>query len=119
MGKVLIVDDEEEILCEVAECLEFAGFDTLPFGSAAEALDALRQNDDIQVVVTDLKMPVMDGIEMLRQARSEGLLEDKAIILVSGHLLEVELDMGLIDAVVSKPIEIDHLVDVVNGYLKR
>lgn len=117
MSKVLIVDDESDILQEVAECLEFEGFDILTANSGAEGLDTLRQNEAIRVVVTDLKMPGMDGAAMLEQARGEGLIGERGTVLVSGHMLDESVDPGLADVMMRKPVEVDELVEVIRRYI--
>jgi len=67
-GSLLIVDDERELMQALCESLDEQGFATRGFISPGEALDALR-NGDFDVVISDLMMPGMDGVELLRQAR--------------------------------------------------
>jgi DNA-binding NtrC family response regulator len=79
-GKILIVDDEEvmrEFLLEV-----FASYDPLGASDGEEALRIL-QECSISVVITDLKMPQMDGLELLRRARK--LNQNLKVIVVTGY----------------------------------
>lgn len=79
-GKILIVDDEEvmrEFLLEV-----FASYDPLGACDGEEALRIL-QKYSISVVITDLKMPQMDGLELLRRARE--LNQNLKVIVVTGY----------------------------------
>jgi two-component system response regulator AtoC len=79
-GKILIVDDEEvmrEFLLEV-----FAPFDPLGARDGEEALEILQVHN-ISVVITDLKMPQMDGLELLRRAKQ--LNQNLRVIVVTGY----------------------------------
>ena len=65
LGRLLIVDDEIELMTALCERLEDHGYETMSFPSGQEALEALnRQAFDI--LLTDLMMPEMDGIELLK-----------------------------------------------------
>ena len=67
LGRLLIVDDEVELKVALCETLADEGYETHGVGSGAEALTALA-NVDFGVVLTDLMMPGMDGIQLLRKA---------------------------------------------------
>src|SRR4051794_34912658 len=66
-GSLLILDDEVELMRALAESLADEGFATQGFNKPADALAALREGDS-DLLLTDLMMPEMDGIEVLRQA---------------------------------------------------
>jgi PAS domain S-box-containing protein len=65
VGRVLIVDDEAELMTALCEKLAEQGYETAGFTSGAEALEALREHD-YDLLLTDLMMPGMDGIELIR-----------------------------------------------------
>jgi PAS domain S-box-containing protein len=67
LGRVLIVDDEVELMAALCESLTDQGYEALGKTSAQEAL-ALLQGEDIDLLVCDLMMPDMDGIALLRAA---------------------------------------------------
>jgi DNA-binding NtrC family response regulator len=69
MARVLVVDDEERIATVVAAALERAGWECVVCTSGDAALAELERRD-ADVVVTDWKMPGMDGVELLRQVRA-------------------------------------------------
>ncbi|HNQ85507.1 MAG TPA: sigma-54 dependent transcriptional regulator [Deltaproteobacteria bacterium] len=66
--KILIVDDEPDIVEVMVTRLEAMGFYAVGFTRAPKALDALRK-EDFSVLITDLKMPDMDGMEVLSEAK--------------------------------------------------
>ena len=67
--RVLVVDDEEPTARNTAEYLEYAGYATATAGNGAEALE-LFASDPFDVVVTDRRMPVMDGNQLIRRLRA-------------------------------------------------
>ncbi len=80
-GHVLIVDDEEDLAAWMGEVLSGAGLDVAPVSEAPEAMSLLR-NGGFDVVVSDIMMPEMDGIQLL--AAVHALDPDLPVILVTG-----------------------------------
>ena len=67
---VLFVDDEEKILVSLKRCLMGEPYETLFAGSGKEALEILQQNY-VKVIVTDMCMPEMGGLKILRAVKEE------------------------------------------------
>lgn len=74
MLKVLVVEDEEMIRKGIVLAVDWAALDCVVVGEAANGLEALKAVErlDPSLIITDLKMPQMDGIEMLRRLREQG-----------------------------------------------
>lgn len=111
---VLVVDDEPDIVEEVVETLEDEGFECISAGNAADALDLLRSRADVSIVVSDIRMPGMDGLEMAQEVvRLNEHGRDLSVIMVTGHAGMAEaidaLKIG-VDDFLTKPISPDHLV---------
>ncbi|OYX84616.1 MAG: hypothetical protein B7Y75_04385, partial [Azorhizobium sp. 35-67-5] len=85
MSPLLIVDDEPEYLDEILEALAYEGMDAISASNGAAAVEMLRRNPDIRVVVTDIRMPEMDGIALVEAARTEFCGRDLHFIVVTGH----------------------------------
>lgn len=66
--RVVVADDEEIVLSLVRDALEDEGYEVLSAANGADALEQVRQHSP-QLIITDIRMPRMDGIEMVRQAR--------------------------------------------------
>lgn len=81
--KILIVDDEVELRSIVAEALELSGWEVLTAANGAEALEIVRKSSDLAAMISDVKMPVMDGRELLQQIKNSGLVIPQ-IYLVTG-----------------------------------
>jgi two-component system, NtrC family, response regulator len=82
METILIVDDERNYTLILAAVLEDAGFETLTANSGPEALDILSESD-VDLVLTDMKMPTMDGIELLERIKKEDA--DLPVIMMTAH----------------------------------
>ncbi len=112
--KILIVDDESDILEEVSECLEGEGHDWVSAQNADEAIKLVESDNDIGIVVTDIRMPGMDGLELSRTLLGNvGSGRDLFIIVVTGHAGMREaieaLQIGAEDFL-TKPISPDYLM---------
>ncbi|WP_126979524.1 sigma-54-dependent transcriptional regulator [Frigidibacter oleivorans] len=82
MMKVAIVDDEQDMRQSISQWLALSGFDTETFGCAEDALKAIG-NDWPGVVVSDIKMPGMDGMAFLKRLMSQD--SGLPVIMITGH----------------------------------
>lgn len=82
--RVLFVDDEQDFLAAIARSLRSSQFEVTTASSGAAALEILRTKGPFAVLVSDLKMPGMGGVELLRQARS--IAPDTCRVLFTGQL---------------------------------
>jgi len=109
--KMMLVDDEERFLSTTQKLLSRKGYEILTATSGAEALDILRTHN-IHVVVLDVKMPGMDGIETLKAIKRNYPLVE--VIMLTGH--------GTIDSAVeglksgatdylTKPTDVQDLIE--------
>ena len=83
--QLLLVDDEEDALLELAELLEGEGFCCYTATSVKLALLQLTQHPDIALVITDLRMPEQRGIELIRRLRQHTQRQHLPVIVISGH----------------------------------
>lgn len=115
MTCVLIVDDEPLLREELQESLELEDFDVSTAESVPDALQQLEKAS-FDVVVTDLKMPKMGGLELIRhlnQISYQGI-----VVVVSGHGAESSREEAMAHgatACFAKPLDIDSLIEVING----
>ena len=82
METILIVDDEINYTLILAAVLEDEGFETLTANSGAEAMATLAESD-VDLVLTDMKMPAMDGIDLLERIKKEDA--DLPVIMMTAH----------------------------------
>jgi signal transduction histidine kinase len=108
-GKVLVIDDEENICKSCAEVLQDDGYAVTTFTKPNDALKYLR-DEDIDLVLLDLKMPEADGIEVLKQLRAHH--RETLVVVITGYAsvetAVASLKLGAFDYV-SKPFTPDEL----------
>ena len=80
--RMMLVDDEERFLSTTEKLLKKKGYDVITAASGPEALDILNRKT-IHVVILDVKMPGMDGIETLREIKTRFPLVE--VIMLTGH----------------------------------
>src|SRR5258706_1018877 len=92
MKKVLVVDDSETIRLEVGRTLEQAGFSVLEARDGMEGLTTAGKNTDLSLLVLDVNMPVMNGLDML-----ERLKQNPETAAIPVLLLTTEAEEALIE----------------------
>ena len=84
MSMILVVDDDDSVRNLLVKIVSLSGHDALPARNGVEAVALFRSRPDlIDLVITDLKMPVMDGREAIRRIRE--MKPGATIICVSGY----------------------------------
>jgi CheY-like chemotaxis protein len=119
---ILIVDDEPAILAEMADWMEIIELPCVTAASGQAALRCLAQYPSICLIITDIRMPVMDGYEILRQAvdiRSDG--SDLTFIILTGDLTNKDRDSITdlkIEHWLTKPADLDELEALIRSSLR-
>ncbi len=88
--KLMVVDDDPEVRVIVAEFLEDFGYSVLQASSGAEALELLASAPDLRMMITDIRMPDMTGIELANVATQRH--RDLKIILISGYFVSQQIE---------------------------
>ncbi|MCB0164690.1 MAG: response regulator [Anaerolineae bacterium] len=118
---ILLVDDYPDMLYNLSLPLEIAGFQTLTANNGFEAIEILNTHT-IDLIVSDIVMPDMDGYELYHQVRKNSVWINIPFLFLTGCLLDSEIRYGKelgVDDYLIKPIKTDHLLSVVRGKLKR
>ncbi|WP_088345243.1 MULTISPECIES: sigma-54 dependent transcriptional regulator [Rhodomicrobium] len=117
--KVLIVEDDANVLLGCAQAMQLAGFDVVTATSAERAKNLIKPNFS-GVVVTDMRLPGADGLQFLQFAR--GIDAELPVIMITGHgdvALAVEaMRAGAYDFI-EKPFSPSHLVEVVRRAMEK
>jgi DNA-binding response OmpR family regulator len=116
--RILIVDDEPSIRTIVEYALREAGFDVVGVGRGDEALEVVSR-EAVDLIVLDLMLPGMDGLEVCRRVRAE---RSVPIIMLSARGDELDKVLGLelgADDYVTKPFSPRELVSRVKANLRR
>lgn len=117
---ILLAEDEEVNLLFIQAVLKATGINIVTAMSGLEAIEQCEKNEDISLVLMDIKMPVMDGLTATRIIKSHR--QNLPIIATTAYALSTDrekcLEAGCIDYL-SKPIKKDMLIDMMNKYLYK
>lgn len=86
---ILLVDDEPSVLSALKLLVQALGYYVVDFSNAAEALSYLKTNQQVNLCLCDLKMPKMNGMQLLAEVRQ--LLPDLPFVLMSAHADEADI----------------------------
>ena len=117
---VLLVDDEAPFVDTMTKRLTKRKLTVFKSYSGDEALETLKENSHIDLVILDVKMPGMDGIETLKEIRKEFPLVE--VIMLTGHAtVETSIEgmrLGAFDYLM-KPCDMDVLIEKVNAAVSK
>ena len=116
---ILVVDDEPWARMITARILRDSGYTVLEAGSGTEALDLLHSSGHLSLVITDLAMPGMDGVQLARTIRNEDPQQSVAFISGFGALMEKLGATGPRLPMMQKPLTADQLITQVREILER
>jgi two-component system, chemotaxis family, chemotaxis protein CheY len=114
MKKVMIVDDSRTVRQQVVAVLVPAGFEVIEAQDGIDALDRMKKTPDLSLILCDLNMPRMNGLEFLGAARESGALPAPVVMLTTEgrtDLIEKAKRAGARGWLV-KPFKPDQLVAV-------
>ena len=109
MSKIMVVDDEAKECKLLERFLERKGYEVITFYSGEKALEQVRYEKP-DVILLDIKMPGMDGIEVLRNIREFD--EDVGVIMVTAlndESVGIEATRLGANDYITKPVDLDHL----------
>ena len=109
--RILVVDDDRRMTRTIADILALSGYQVTEAGSGPDALEKARATE-FDCVLTDIKMPEMDGVELHRRLREAqpGL----PVVLMTAYAADTLIRQGLDEGVVGifdKPLDINHLLN--------
>ena len=113
---ILIVDDEFGLAEMLREMLRESGFEVTLAINGRLALEILKEGK-VDLVLTDMMMPVMDGAELASAMRSDGKHRDTPIIMMTSLPTPFPRPAGLYDAVLRKPFTPDLLLETMTRLL--
>ena len=116
---VLVVEDDAALLGMVGTALLFEGFKVETAGNGAEGLSCLRRATP-DLILLDLVMPWVNGLEVLASLRNDPVTEDVPVIVMTGTATRPhDLNgLGPVD-IVHKPFEIERLMTLITNVLRR
>ena len=113
---ILVVDDHPSMAKTLADILSLKGFDVHAAYSGAEAIEIL-QNHPIHILLTDVRMPDMNGVELCRAARK--IHPNLIMMLMTAYAADDIIQKGLsegIKTVLTKPLNINLILSIFSAY---
>ncbi len=116
-GNILLIDDDKDVLLFIKDLLESHGYIVIAENNPMNAINLFKeQNKNIQLIITDIMMPLMDGEEVIINLRK--IRKDIRILAISGYLEKPLHELGLmIDAYLKKPFEKNEMLITVKNLL--
>lgn len=120
---IMVIEDEQELAALFKAFLENLGYDTVTFTDPLMALEFFKQGTkEISLILTDLRMPQMSGIELAAEIRK---FNDKIkIILITAFMVEDLMisetyKIAKINEIVQKPVKIAALREIIDSVLQK
>ncbi|MBT3556544.1 MAG: response regulator, partial [Rhodospirillales bacterium] len=116
--KIALVDDDRNILASVTMALEAEGYDVTTYNNGEDALSGLNKSA-VDLAVLDIKMPRMDGMELLKRLRDDNELP---VIFLTSKDDEIDEMLGLrmgADDYITKPFSQRLLIERIRAVLRR
>ena len=110
MARILVVDDDESIRFLLRTVLEFQGYDVIEAENGYEGL-LCYQAEPADLVITDMQMPVMDGLELLMELQRT--FPRVKVIAISGGRRTLEVAKAFTPHTFEKPFSLEEVVDTV------
>ena len=115
-NQILLVEDDKDIREPMRELLEEEGYAVACAATGREALTYLQNSPIPKVILCDLMMPNMNGIELIEVLKTEQSEALKAIVILSAAAHAEKTATGLGVGFLKKPIDIDYLLETVSRY---
>ncbi len=116
---VVVADDDDDVRDYFADVLEGGGYEVLSACNGFHALDIIRRRRDVRVLLTDIRMPQMDGFSLARQARDSR--PDLEVVYASGYAASRDSSDALVagSRMLAKPCKAAAILDAMAAVLGR
>jgi DNA-binding response OmpR family regulator len=119
--KILVVDDEVDLVETVRFPLEMEGFDVLVSYNGEDALDQARKVSP-DLIILDLMLPKLDGYKVCRLLKFDERYKHIPILMLTAKTQEKDKTLGMetgANEYITKPFEMDYLMEKVKAYLNK
>jgi two-component system chemotaxis response regulator CheY len=123
MKKILIVEDHEHIRIFLNKCLqrEFPNYEILEAENGFDALKLIKENNDIEIMILDLMMPLIDGIYLYNRLKEKKLVNFKVLVLSAKNddVTVFNMTENGVDDFLSKPVDKELLTSKINYLINQ
>lgn len=113
MRRILVIDDERSIRTTISMLIEKLGYRVAVAEDGKEGVETFHRLGDVDLVITDIRMPNMDGNEVARHIRKSDR-PMTPLVAVTGYIEEVQ--MKVFDFALLKPFKLDELRNVIHSF---
>jgi CheY-like chemotaxis protein/methyl-accepting chemotaxis protein len=120
--KIMIVDDDMRNIYVLSKKLSDVGMDVYTAENGSVALQLLKEHEDIEIVIMDIMMPVMDGLEAIRRIRKQNQLEKLPIISLTAKAMAEDKEQCMAAGAndyLTKPVDMDQLISLIRIWLYK
>ncbi|HJQ26722.1 MAG TPA: response regulator [Blastocatellia bacterium] len=120
LGKILVIEDNRDSRDILAKLLRMSGYDVISAGDGEAGL-AAAQGQDPDLIITDIHMPNMNGIEFVQRVRRDHLLDKTPVLVVTAfgaNVAREAINAGA-DAAAEKPFDFDGFLATVEKLISR
>lgn len=114
---VVVVEDDPDIREAICEMLEFEGYPVVAFENGKEALERLHESPNPGLILLDLMMPVMNGVQFLRARRSDESIAHIPCFVVSAVGRQKEIIREGAQGFLRKPVDAQAILDIVKAHI--
>jgi DNA-binding NtrC family response regulator len=118
MLSILIVDDDQNMTKTLVDIINIKGYQAIAASSGIEALEVMRQSE-ITVVLSDVKMPDMNGVELFLEIKDS--YPNIPVILMTAYAQDELIQQGMaegVQTILTKPLDIEFLLTLLRTYAK-
>ncbi len=118
--RILIVEDNQMNLELVSDILEWGGYEVIQARGGEEALAAARRGRP-DLILMDLQLPEMDGLEVTRRLKEDEALKDIIVVALTAHAMRGDEERARAagcSGYIAKPIDTRRFISVIAGYLE-
>ncbi len=117
---ILVVDDSRSVLAVIGTTLKVAGYNVIQASDGQEGLDVLNGDENIDMIITDLNMPNMDGITFIQEIKKLACFESTPICMLTTETEQSKLENNAsisTEAWITKPVQPARVIDIVSEIL--
>ncbi len=117
-GRILIVDDNPNMSSLLSEMLEVFDYESIRAGDGVEAIEKVEQGD-FRLVITDMRMPKMSGLDLLRLIKEKR--PDLPVVVISGYALDEEgnsILSSMADGFLNKPFKMSDIEQLLKNIVR-
>jgi len=115
--KVLVVDDQQSMRGMARQCLKKIGVVDVALAASGEAALEMLQAKEFDVVVTDLNMPGLSGLDLAEQIKAHPVLQSIPVFLATSDAYRDKAEGGKVDHFVAKPFSVADMREAVEQHL--